>query len=316
MEKQERKEKTLLTENRLATINKRETSYEGLVEQLENGEDGIYNLVSDNKNTIFQPKVSITKKDLEEIPFLRQLREAITFWENKLPLAQGKEKYIIKKTIIDLRKDQYVIKNAYRKPILFNKLTRSRCLLRMDEGFCFDDDGYVIPDGVSLMNPKIVSTILCNYSGLKEAAWGEFEKDVWYLMYDFDLLADKALKDYPMYDRLCELKVDGLKNIDIQETLQREYGIKHSLEYISNLWRKKVPSIIASCAEDEFLSYYYLNEAKGKYKRCGRCGQVKLAHPKYFSKNTNGFYSVCKLCRNGRKSSTAAKQIPLLKKEE
>ena len=53
MEKQEKKEKKILTENRLATINKREISYEGLVSQLENGEDGIYNLITDNgKNTI------------------------------------------------------------------------------------------------------------------------------------------------------------------------------------------------------------------------------------------------------------------------
>ena len=44
-----KKDKQILTENRLATINKRETSYEGLVSQLENGEDGIYNLMSDNK---------------------------------------------------------------------------------------------------------------------------------------------------------------------------------------------------------------------------------------------------------------------------
>jgi hypothetical protein len=50
MEKQEKKEKKILTENRMATINKRETSYEGLVSQLENGEDGVYNLITDNKN--------------------------------------------------------------------------------------------------------------------------------------------------------------------------------------------------------------------------------------------------------------------------
>ena len=31
MEKQERKERKLLTENRMATVNKRETSFEGLV---------------------------------------------------------------------------------------------------------------------------------------------------------------------------------------------------------------------------------------------------------------------------------------------
>ena len=41
MEKQEKKEKSILTENRLVTINKRETSFEGLVSQFENGEDGV-----------------------------------------------------------------------------------------------------------------------------------------------------------------------------------------------------------------------------------------------------------------------------------
>jgi hypothetical protein len=53
MEKQEKKERVILTENRMATVNKRETSYEGLVSQLENGEDGIYNLMDDSKQTIF-----------------------------------------------------------------------------------------------------------------------------------------------------------------------------------------------------------------------------------------------------------------------
>ena len=321
MEKQERKERKLITDNRMATIGKRETSYEGLVSQLENGEDGIYNLINDNKNSIFQPKVTITKKDLEEIPELVQVREAISFWEAKLPLAQGRDKYIIKKTIIDLRKDQYVIKNAYRKPIIATKLTRSRRLLKMDDDFTFDDDGYVIPSGVSLMDPKIISTILCNYSGLKESAWGEFEKDVWYLMYDFDKVADKALKDYPIYDRICEYKVDGLYNIQIQEKIQEEFGIKHSIEYISNLWRNKIPKLIASAAEDDFLSYYYLNEAKGKYKKCGRCGKIKLAHGKYFSKNPcapDGFYSICKACRNkrsGQKSKNALQVNALTAKE-
>lgn len=71
MEKQERKERKLLTDNRMATVTKRETSFEGLVSQLENGEDGIYNLITDNKNQIFQPKVTITKKDLDEIQPLR-----------------------------------------------------------------------------------------------------------------------------------------------------------------------------------------------------------------------------------------------------
>ena len=82
-----------------------------------------------------------------------------------------------------------------------------------------------------------------------------------------------------------------------------EFGIKHSLEYISSLWRKKIPKLIASQAEDEYLYWYYLNIEKGKYKKCSRCGQVKLAHNKYFSKNKTSrdcFYSICKKCRNSK----------------
>ncbi len=307
MEKQEKKERKLLTENRMATVNKRETSFEGLVSQLENGEDGIYNMMTNNKNQIFQPKVMITKKDVEEIPGLAQLREAIKFWEQRLKNATGREAFIIKTAIIDLRKDQYILKDAYRKPIVAKNVTRSKHFIPLDSDFSFDDEGYVVPEGVSLCDPKVISAILCNYSLLKEESWGDFERDLWYLMQEFDEMADAALKEYPLYDRICEYKIDGLQNIDIQEKLQEEFGIKHSVEYISSLWRNKIPKLIASEAEDRILDNYFLNNMKGKYKRCSRCGEIKLAHNKYFSKNKtskDGFYSICKCCRNskGKKS--------------
>ena len=303
MEKQEKKERKLLTENRMATVNKRETSFEGLVSQLENGEDGIYGMISNDKNQIFQPKVMITKKDVEEIPGLAQLREAIKMWEQKLKTASGRDAFIIKTAIIELRKDQYIIKDAYRKPIIPKNITRSRHFIPLESDFSFDDEGYVIPEGVSLCDPKVVSTILCNYSLMKQESWGEFEKDLWYLMQEFDEVADAALKDYPLYDRICEYKVDGLQNIDIQEKIQEEFGIKHSVEYISSLWRNKIPKLIASEAEDRLLYQYFMNEMKGKYKKCSRCGEIKLAHNKYFSKNKtskDGFYSICKCCRNSK----------------
>lgn len=303
MEKQEKKERKLLTENRMATVNKRETSFEGLVSQLENGEDGIYGMISNDKNQIFQPKVMITKKDVEEIPGLAQLREAIKMWEQKLKTASGRDAFIIKTAIIELRKDQYILKDAYRKPIIPKNITRSKHFIPLESDFSFDDEGYVVPEGVSLCDPKVVSAILCNYSLMKQESWGEFEKDLWYLMQEFDEVADAALKDYPLYDRICEYKVDGLQNIDIQEKLQMEFGIKHSVEYISSLWRNKIPKLIASEAEDRLLDWYFLNEMKGKYKKCSRCGEIKLAHNKYFSKNKtskDGFYSICKKCRNSK----------------
>ena len=73
MEKKERLSHKITTENRQATIDKRETSWQQLAEKLENGDDGIYNISNHTrgKALLLQPKVSITKKDLEEIAELR-----------------------------------------------------------------------------------------------------------------------------------------------------------------------------------------------------------------------------------------------------
>ena len=76
---------------------------------------------------------------------------------------------------------------------------------------------------------------------------------------------------------------------------------KHSVEYISSLWRKKIPKLIAEKEQKDYLIWYYLEVQKGKWKRCSRCGQIKLAHNKFFSKNNtskDGWYSICKECRN------------------
>mgnify|MGYP003308938586 CR=1 FL=1 len=105
----------------------------------------------------------------------------------------------------------------------------------------------------------------------------------------------------PTKNEIVETKIDGMTNEQIQQILQEEFGVNHSPEYISSLWRNKIPKIIASAAEDAFLDNYFTNVEKGQYKKCSRCGEIKLALPKYFSKNKtsrDGFYSICKACRN------------------
>lgn len=79
MTKEEKRKKNILTENRMATIRKRETSYEGLTAQFENGEDGVYNILNNDKNIIFRPKIKITDEDREAIPELAQPAAAIQY---------------------------------------------------------------------------------------------------------------------------------------------------------------------------------------------------------------------------------------------
>ena len=115
MTKEEKKEKMILTDNRMVTINKRETSYQGLVSKFENGEDGLYNLMIDDKNVLLTPKISITEKDLEEIKPLRDLKESIAAVEKMEKAATGKRRFKLKKQLIEMHQEQYTIKNEYRK---------------------------------------------------------------------------------------------------------------------------------------------------------------------------------------------------------
>ena len=318
MDKQEKRNKKIITDNRMVTINKRETSFEGLAGKFENGEDGVYNIMTDNKNVLLTPKISITEKDLKEIPELKQLRDAIETVEAIEKKSVGRKKFLLKKQLIEMRQDQYAIKNAYRKPIFCTNLTKSDNTIPFDEEVYIDDEGHVHSKGlISFYEPSHLSALLCNYSKLKEDSWGDFSNDIWYIMQDLDDLIEKTLKDkYPLYYDLLIYKIDGLQNTEIQERLYKDYNIKHSVEYLSCLWRNKIPKLLAKQAEEDYLIWYYTNKEQGKWKRCSRCGQIKLANNRFFSKNNtskDGFYSICKACRNAK---TSKKKMQIIKKED
>ena len=89
---QTKKERTktypILTPNREFTIDKRQVSYEGLAEKLENGEDGLYNLIRIDKGQILDPKDPITEEDIETIPGIKECMDVIASLKNQLETAK------------------------------------------------------------------------------------------------------------------------------------------------------------------------------------------------------------------------------------
>ena len=311
MDKEERKKKNIITDNRMVTVNKRETSFEGLVEKFQNGEDGIYNIITNDKNIIFTPKISITEEDIQTIPGMKQLRDAIAQIEAQEKVATGKRRFLLKKQLIELRKDQYVLKNTFKAPIYCLNATKSFNHIALEEKISVNEDGSLKIEGnFSLLNPDHVSAVLCNYSRIKQDCWGQFSSDAYYMIQDLENLVDETLeKDFPLYYDLLIYKIDGKTNEEIQSLLERDYGVRHSVEYISSLWRNKIPKMIAEQARKDWLIWHYTFEEKGQWKKCSRCGQIKLAHNMFFSKNNtskDGFYSICKDCRNAK---TKAKRM-------
>ena len=306
MTPEEKKSKTILTDNRMITINKRETSYQNLVSKFENGEDGLWNLIIDDKNVLLTHKASITEKDLEEIKALRVLKESIEAVEKMEKAASGKRKFLLKKQLIEMHQEQYVIKGSYKQPMIASNIVKSITKTDLQENITIDEHGEPVSDGMlTFFDYKHMSAILCNYSALKEDAWGKFSSDAYYMMEDLDNLVEKTLRDnYPLYYKLLIYKIDGKQNVEIQELLDEEFGIKYSVEYISSLWRNKIPKLLSEQAKEDYLMWHYTYKEKGKWKKCSRCGQVKLANNKFFSKNStskDGYYSICKKCRNKKK---------------
>lgn len=297
----------VLTDNRMVTVNKRETSMEGLTEKLEGGESAFHALVKEDKNMILTPKVSITEEDLEEIPDLKQLRESILALEAQLPDMTLPLRSKAKKAIIEMRKDQYAIKAAFRKPMYPTTIVQSSTVYCMNS-----DTGYIGEGGewnevssnfVDLWNPKHVSQLLANYSAIKEETWEDLHSELRWMMIDLEYVIDEALAHEPVYREILIRKIDKMSNEDIQQVLAEKFDTTHSQEYISSLYRNKIPQLIVDKLKENWVDYVYTYHLKGNYKTCTRCGEVKLALNRYFSINrtsSSKFYSICKKCRNNQ----------------
>lgn len=320
MTKEEKKQRKILTENRKKVIKEREIGLESFCSQKEDysgsgdqnaltGYDVIYNKAIDGGkgNRLTLKYKRIDEEDIENIPYLKNVYNEIQrLKEVEKNIEKGKGRYSLHQNIIDLSKDQYVIRQSYQRTVGSSTHTiKTAANLKIYENVKPKEDGTLeVDSNISLLLPNHVSALLCNYSALKQECDGRFELDMYYMLLDLENLVTSSLADFPLYYDLLVYKIDGRTNIEIQEELQNTFGIHYSIEYISSLWRKKIPKMIAEAAQREWLSWHYTEEEKGYWKKCNRCGQIKLGHTKFFSKNKSskdGWYSICKDCRNTRK---------------
>lgn len=162
-------------------------------------------------------------------------------------------------------------------------------------------------------------------------------------IYFKDVLPDSTDIDYDQFDFfdkehvLCLLKFEprklttdlGILIYDLSQLL-KHIKLSKQDKKILNMWRDDTltqesmakllevsPSYISSTLnriadkvtkvfEAVYEDYYYLNLVKGKYKKCSKCGKIKLANERYFRKRNDnkgdGFYNYCRLCEKINKS--------------
>lgn len=312
MDKEEKKEKKIVTPNREKHFKENEMSFEGLCEKYNSQDsaentDFIYNIITNDKNILRTPKCKITAEEIAENPDLQQLQEEIKKTEELEKSATGARRFKLHKQLIEQRKDQYVIRNKFRNFTTTNPAKnqfKGFSKLDLSENITLTADGDVVSDGIiNFYDEKHVELILNNYSALVEDGYDEFLSDLKWMMMDFDDLAGRALQSYPILERIVTYKIDGKTNEQIRDLIKEEFDVSYSLVYISSLWRNKIPKLIVKQAKEEWLIWHFTEEEYGKWKKCSCCGEIKLAHKFFFTKNSSskdGWYSLCKVCRANR----------------
>lgn len=304
--KEYKAERPIVTKNREVTVNKRQVSFEEIISTLENGEDGLYARITNDKNQIMDRRDKITSEDIEEIPGLRENLDLIETLKKQFDAAKGQKRYSLKKQIIETWQQIYILKASAKTMPVSGRVSnqiKNMAHVSLNEDIWLDENDIPHSTGlITLFNPAHISFLLCYYPQLKQECAEDLLSDMHYLLLDLEDLVYKTLKDEPILFDLIIWKIDGKTNEEIQRLMESHYGIKHNEQYFSTLWRKRIPKLLAEQACRDWLTWHFTNEEYGTWKKCGRCGEIKLAHPLFFSRNTSedGFYSICKDCRKKR----------------
>lgn len=303
MPREERKQRVITTRNRQSTINKRETSYETLVEKLEGGEDALHNYIINDKNRRITHEKSTLK--IAETVDTQQLQTAIQqITEMQKTATTPHDRYLLRKTLIELYQDQYLLYTSLHPigyPTTIPTFNPKESQIEWAENRWVDAKGQPHSDAlINFFTPEHIAALLKYHEELVIAAIPNSELD--FLLQDFDALVEKSLAAEPHLLDIVHLKYGKRGGADIQKHLIDNYNISFALETLSRIWCVKIPKKIADFAKQEYIQEVYTK--KHKLKRCSKCLKEKPAHSYFFSPNPqakDGFHPCCKECRKTRK---------------
>lgn len=220
--------------------------------------------------------LKVEKKDLEKYPpmkdytdFYEYLKEeSKRLWNTK---GLSKEDMVrrskIKKILPEIKKDIIEVKKQLQMPIIWKAPLK--------------DNGGADYDELDMFDKNVVKELLQVHKQV------DLQDDLSCILVDLDNLINNVEFTKRQYEVL-ELWRNGLTI----ENISKELHVKENT--VSITLNRAIDSIIKQY-EKEYEEWYYLNIRKGTYKKCSKCGEVKLISQ--FSKNGNRLRGNCKDCK-------------------
>lgn len=232
----------------------------------------------------------------------------------------GYEMYKVKHVLIDLQRQQYVLKRALRPAIKFNKLTTTY----VSPPINFDEDSFywltenewrrklaasynprlsrrledyetrVTPEGVQVKwvvrkqkfeweNPKHVRALMEHYDMLEAQDGHKPETWGYTLLQDFKHYRQAAALS-PLRDYMVELRTRNYNYIAIAAAVEAKFGVRYNSSYLCHMLTTVLPQAIARAATIERL---WREVPKEEYKVCELCGRAMPAHPIFFGSSSS-----------------------------
>jgi hypothetical protein len=288
-------------------LNKDQKNLSGFSE-IQNNDDRI-NFLLIKPNYLLSKKDTITKQDIirDETGILAAYDDAIKsllVLRNKIVRAPEDVK-----NILSIPQMQIIMnsKNIDLDKINTKKLaTRARMFIDRTIGY-MRADLYVAKaqlfGTIKLKGADFNSTnsnlLNCNYNDVKTVKAlmlirkHPITSDLGLLTYDIDNYINELELSYK-FNKIIEMQRLGY---DMVETARSIGCLK---QYVFG-YNKTIAKKIIKLNQQKWIDYVYLNKVKGRYKKCGRCGEVKLVQ--YFTSHNetkDGLRPECNFCRGIR----------------
>lgn len=115
--------------------------------------------------------------------------------------------------------------------------------------------------------------------------------------------------------KILDLKMKKVKNQDIADMVNKEFGKSYTANYISTIFRQKIIKQIneAAAYHEQIVQNLFFSE---EFKKCSTCGRTLLKSPRNFvrkSRSKDGYANKCKCCdkkdRQNKKNQEEKKNV-------
>lgn len=204
----------------------------------------------------------------------------------------------------ELKSEYFNAKEILATPISFTQLTPASTKYDFNyDTWYVDENGKEVEVSKNTLSLNDVNTykgLIRNYYDLKDKYEDDFHDDMWAILLTFEDLVSRTVLTKEEKFLLQELMGDSTRK-EVSEAFQNKFKRKVSNYTLSKWTNTTIPNKILNTYRETLDDWLYTFKIKGKFKKCGRCGEIKLINnDRYFGArggSKDGFDSICRTCR-------------------